>query len=113
MTNTEKTSDKLPVAAWVVIAALVAAVPPIWPIGFYTLLRLVVCAFVIYALVARPKLRGGGLGVALGFVALLFNPIFPVYLDKALWVPIDLGVAYFFWWLFRTHALDTAEERPG
>jgi hypothetical protein len=48
--------------------------------------------------------------VALGFIALLFNPVFPVYLGKPLWVLIDLGVAYFFWRLAERPPEVTAGE---
>jgi hypothetical protein len=34
--------DTLRIALWVAIAALVGAVLPIWPYGYYTLLRLIV-----------------------------------------------------------------------
>ncbi len=32
----------------------------------------------------------------MGFIALLFNPIMPIYLDKMLWSLIDLIVAVIF-----------------
>jgi hypothetical protein len=66
------------------------------PYGFYTLLRLVVtiCAVVI----AYYHWQSGGKGVAfaMGFIALLFNPLTPVYLTREIWAPIDLGLAMFF-----------------
>ena len=48
--------------------------------------------------------------VALGFIAILFNPLIPVYLSKLLWVPIDLGVAYFFWRLTEMPLSRQSEE---
>ena len=75
--------------------ALFAAVIPIWPYGYYTLLRLVVTGFAIYGLVTAPTLASGH-RVALGFIALLFNPLAPVYLSRAAWLPIDLGVGLYF-----------------
>jgi hypothetical protein len=34
-------------------------------------------------------------------MGLLFNPILPIALPKALWVPIDLAGAILFFWLAR------------
>lgn len=66
------------------------------PYGFYTLLRLVVtiCAGVI----AYHHWQSGGKGMALAmaFIALLFNPLIPVYLSRDVWAPIDLCLATFF-----------------
>ena len=35
MSNDENRRDRLRIALWVAVAALVAAVPPVWPYGFY------------------------------------------------------------------------------
>jgi len=88
--------ERLRISLWVGIAVVLAAVLPFWPAGFFTLVRLVVCALCIYVIVASRGLDTP-YTVALGFIALLFNPVIPVHLNKLLWVPIDLGVAYFFW----------------
>ena len=88
--------ENLRLALWVAIAALVAAVVPIWPYGLYTLLRLVVTGVALFALYV---LRTGDAKrtVGLAVVALLFNPLVPVQLSRLAWLPIDLGVAYWFW----------------
>lgn len=74
---------------------LVLALGP-WPYGYYTLLRWVTCATaVIFAFHGHA----GGKMWALwtfGFVALLFNPIAPVYLSREAWRPIDLITAVLF-----------------
>jgi Family of unknown function (DUF6804) len=88
--------ENLRLALWVAIAALVAAVVPIWPYGLYTLLRLLVTGvalFALYVLGTRDPKRTVGLVV----VALLFNPLVPVHLSRLAWLPVDLGVAYWFW----------------
>ena len=63
------------------------------PIGYYTLLRIVVClssciiAYGSYSI--EEKINFGA--ALFGVIALLFNPIFPVYLqDKEIWTNIDL-----------------------
>ena len=87
---------RLRISCWIAIAVVLAGIPPIWPIGYYTLVRLIVSVVAICAIVVRRDLDAP-YTVGLAFIALLFNPIFPVHLGKLLWIPVDLGVAYFFW----------------
>lgn len=63
------------------------------PIGYYSFLRIVVClssgviAYGSYSL--EEKINFGA--ALFGIIALLFNPIFPIYLqDKELWTTIDI-----------------------
>jgi uncharacterized membrane protein YccC len=62
------------------------------PIGYYTFLRLAVTAGAV--VFAYHRVRRSGLTiwvVAFAAMALLFNPIWPVYLkDRSLWAPIDI-----------------------
>ena len=67
------------------------------PIGYYTLLRLVVtaaAAYIAYDTFQTDK-QSGWIWV-FGFVAILFNPLIPIYLDKELWMVIDFAVAILF-----------------
>ena len=91
-------TKNLRIGLWVAIVALLAGIPPIWPYGYYVLLRFVVCAVSIYAIYVRRDSKSEYV-VALVGITLLFNPVIPVYLTKLLWVLINLGVAYFFWHL--------------
>ncbi len=93
-----ESEQRLRIALRIAIAVLVIGIPTVWPIGYYTLVRLVVCAAAIYTIAARRGMDSPHL-VGLAFIALLFNPVIPVYLSKALWVVIDLAVAYYFWQL--------------
>ena len=88
--------ETLRVALWIAVGGLVAAVPPVWPYGFYVLLRLVVTAVSIYAIVVLGTSRPAN-SVALAVIALLFNPLIPVHLPKGLWAVVDLSVAAFLW----------------
>ncbi len=70
-----------------------------WPYGYYGFLRIVVTgvaiyyAYYIYAVIKRLNFWFWSLIAA----AILFNPIFPIYLgDKAIWGIIDAVVAVFF-----------------
>jgi hypothetical protein len=83
----------IPVAVIYGAAALLAiAVLPL-PYGYYQLLRLVATG--VFAWAALVALQRGSTGYGFGFavLALLFNPVLPVYLSKAIWAPIDVGAA--------------------
>ncbi len=78
------------------VAALFLAVLPIWPYGFYTLLRLFVCGVCIYficKLKLFPPLSAHK--VPLIIIAFLFNPLIPVYLIRTVWFPIDIGIGIY------------------
>ncbi len=68
------------------------------PIGYYTLLRLVVTIGSVAVLVTEIEKGITPWVLAFGLLALVFNPIIPVYLnDKDAWMPIDLiGAVLFF-----------------
>ena len=63
------------------------------PIGYYTLVRIsvcLVCALSCYWSYKRDD-RVGIATVSFGLLALLFNPIIPVYLqDKGVWTVVDI-----------------------
>lgn len=68
------------------------------PIGYYTLLRIVVTIGSVAVVVAEMEKGITPWVLAFGLLAILFNPIIPVYLnDKQAWMPIDLvgGVLFF------------------
>ena len=61
------------------------------PIGYYTFLRIVVTFGAVLVLISENK-EGINLWIiTFGLIAILFNPIFPIYLhDKNIWHIIDL-----------------------
>ena len=76
---------------------LLLAIPSgIWPYGYYQILRWVVTATAIY--VAYNARRGGkpAWSWVMGMVAVLFNPLWPIYLSKGTWIWLDLIVAILF-----------------
>ncbi|AWC21811.1 hypothetical protein CO731_01264 [Aminobacter sp. MSH1] len=75
--------------------ALAAAVLP-WPYGYYQALRLGIFAAGIYCGFMMKSSGDDKLAYGLFFAALVFNPFLPVYLTRAIWLPIDLiGAALF------------------
>jgi hypothetical protein len=85
------------VVYWSACILSAVAVFPL-PYGFYTFLRLVVTGS---AVLAALELNGNRNSVWVFFagIAILFNPIFPIFLSKATWFFIDLGVAGAFGWI--------------
>ncbi len=74
------------------IAMLFLAIFPM-PYGYYMLLRLVVCGTAIYVAYYAKQMNKQRWMWAMGFIALLFNPIIPIPLDKVTWSLVDLAVA--------------------
>ncbi len=71
-----------------------------FPYGIYTLLRIVVMlssAFIIYDNYKRTNNVNSTI-VIFSIILIVFNPIFPIRLNKELWLPIDLTTAaiYFY-----------------
>jgi hypothetical protein len=86
----------------VATVSLFLAIIPIWPYGFYTFLRFLVCgvsAYFAYKISHNEKFIKHR--VPLIVIAVLFNPLFPVYLFRLMWVLIDLGVGIYFLLLLR------------
>jgi hypothetical protein len=81
------------------------------PYGYFQLLRLVVCAVAAYGAFGAYQNDASGWTVALGVIALLFNPVFPVYLDRSTWTVIDLIVAVVLW--MSPRALANGEASPS
>lgn len=66
------------------------------PTGYYTLVRIVVCAISALSCYWSYKSdnKVGIATVVFGLLAILFNPIIPVYLqDKVVWAVIDVAAA--------------------
>ena len=63
------------------------------PSGYYVLMRIIVCvvsAIIAYGSYKRENSLNGS-AILFGLMAILFNPIIPVYLyDREIWMPIDI-----------------------
>ena len=78
------------------VLLLLGAVLDDWPHDYYTLLRFVVFATALYlGFIAYREQRDGWIAM-LGIVALLFNPVAPVRLQRATWQLVDVAVALVF-----------------
>lgn len=67
------------------------------PYVYFTLLRFIVCAVGVYLAYNIHEDNKGSLWVwAFAGIAVLFNPIIPIYLQRGQWMVIDLIIGIFF-----------------
>jgi len=77
------------------IIMLILAILPL-PIGYYVLLRLVVCCSALFLAYNSYQRQHMSWVWGMGFVALIFNPLIPIYLGRALWGIVDVVGAIVF-----------------
>lgn len=88
-------NEKKNIALLVAAAFLFLALFDGWPYGFFTLLRFVVFAITAYiAWISYEQKKEKWVWV-FGFLAVLFNPFIPIYLNRELWSIIDLIMGVF------------------
>ena len=80
----------LPIAA---ALSFIAVLP--MPYGYYMFLRLAITIIGLYCAFSVVDRESYDFWIMIG-IAVLFNPIMPVFLTKALWVPIDIVLAVYF-----------------
>jgi hypothetical protein len=84
------------------------------PYGYYTFLRLVVSIVACFGLYRAFRQGYEGWALLLGGMALLFNPIIPVHLDRDLWKVLDLfAAACFLISAFRLDSSTSSVEATG
>jgi len=67
-----------------------------WPYGYYSLLRWITCiASILVAFQAFEK-NIDWAKVVFIIIAILFNPLAPIYLSRSTWIPIDVITAILF-----------------
>lgn len=80
-----------------IIGRLVASGMLFWaladhPYAYFTLLRFVVCAVTAYCAVLANSQKNEQWTWVFSVVAVLFNPIIPVHLNRDIWIVIDLAI---------------------
>jgi hypothetical protein len=73
------------VAAIASIILLALAFTTRWPYGFYTFLRIAVCATAVWLAVEAYQFRKTPLAWVLAGLAVLFNPLVPIYMRRTQW----------------------------
>jgi hypothetical protein len=85
------------IAAIISILLLLLAIPTgIWPYGYYIFLRWVITAIALFiAWIAYDLKKNFWIWLMIG-IAILFNPIAPIYLSKETWQVINFIIAALF-----------------
>ncbi len=82
---------------------IVAALFLLWglvpnPYGYYILLRFVVCGVCSYTAFRYALDRRSGSAWLFGVLGVVYNPLFPVYLTREIWLIMDLVTAILLLW---------------
>jgi len=91
-----------------IAAALLLLAVFSFPIGYYTLLRLVACAVFGWASYIAYQKNVSSLTWVFAFIALVFNPLIEFALGRALWVAFDFVSAVI---LLSSRSFLTTQER--
>lgn len=77
---------------------LILAILTFWPYGYYIFLRWAVCGIAVYVAYQIYKNKLFGWLLTFAAIAIIFNPIFPVAMNKSSWVAVDLvcAIVFFF-----------------
>lgn len=72
---------------------LLLAIPPMWPYGYFQILRWVVAGTAGFNVYIAYQLNKKFWLWAMVVIAILFNPIAPIHLTKEIWAVFDLLTA--------------------
>jgi len=98
--STDERIRTVPTVLGLTIAVLIIALLP-WDVGFYTLVRLLVTAGVGWVVFAGRTFEISATAtIALIVVGIVYNPIVPVYVDRSLWVALDIVSAGSLVWVW-------------
>ena len=67
-----------------------------WPYGYYSLLRWITCITSVLVAFQVFEKNIDWAKVVFIVIAILFNPLAPIYLSRSTWIPIDIITAIFF-----------------
>jgi len=67
-----------------------------WPYGYYTFLKWITCITSILVAFQAFEKNIDWAKVVFIVIAILFNPLAPIYLSRSTWIPIDIITAIFF-----------------
>lgn len=86
---------------WLIPIVMLLIATQRWPYGYYSITRIVVCGFAGFLawIGWEDTSTSRAWSTVFGLAALLFNPIFPIFLGRGTWFYLDPGVAL----IFATH----------
>ena len=81
------------IAVIISVAMLFLALPSLFPYGYFQLLRWVIAGTAVFSGYISYELNNKIWIWIMGIIAILFNPIVPIHLEKDVWIVIDVVVA--------------------
>jgi len=110
MPEAGKSSDPARIIA--IVATIGAAVALLrLPYGYYTLLRVALCAASVFYIVRQLNVRFNGVVVVLTGLVVLYNPVWPVHLgSKWVWTLLNIATVVLFWMLSSRPTIDRTER---
>ena len=81
------------VVLWILGVAVIVAMSPALPYGYYTVMRWVVCALAIWLALSARQAGQESWTWAWVVIAGIYNPIVPVHADRNVWVFVNLLTA--------------------
>jgi len=72
-----------------------------WPYGYYIFLRWVTCISSILVVLQAFEKNIDWAKVVFIIIAILFNPLAPIYLSRSIWIPLDIVTAILFMFTLR------------
>ena len=81
---------------------LIFAILPL-PYGYYTLLKLVISlsSILIIFQIYKRYYEVNNLIIIFSIIFLIYNPVFPIYLNKTIWIPINILTALAYLYLIK------------
>jgi hypothetical protein len=67
-----------------------------WPYGYYIFLRWITCIASILVIFQAFEKNIDWAKLVFIVIAILFNPLVPIYLSRSTWIPLDIITAIFF-----------------
>ncbi|MBI3666357.1 MAG: hypothetical protein HY236_09055 [Acidobacteria bacterium] len=64
-----------------------------WPYGYYTILRWAVCTVAVFSAFQAFAVARKAWTWIFGTMAVVFNPLAPIYLARRIWTPLDIAAA--------------------
>ncbi len=91
--------ERIPVAVPAKVSAVLLALTllPSWSYGYYQLLRIIVCASAAYVAWDANREKRERLMWIMVVLAILYNPVSPIYLDSSVRLLINMAAAAVFW----------------
>ncbi len=100
MTNQKEKNNFIKYFIILTILILFGAIAE-WPYGYYTFLRWLTCIASILVVLQAFEKNIDWAKIVFIVIAILFNPLAPIYLSRSTWIPLDIITAILFIFVIR------------